>query len=145
MLQVKPLIPLKIVEWGWSFDGSAAATPGAVELIETDVAATVTAYVNADITKLDSDAKYFESLSAGNTTTYIFSIGTAASGYTASAEGTITAVRNLTGPQLGAPTNEFIQQFPLSQEPTIYPGSFTRIRVTFAAAVNMLCYLKLAA
>jgi hypothetical protein len=45
MLQVKPgaTTVLKIIEWGISFDGSAAATPGKVELIETDVAATVTA------------------------------------------------------------------------------------------------------
>jgi hypothetical protein len=53
LLQVKPFNLARIVEWGISFDGSAAATPGKVELIETDVAATVTASVDADVTKYD--------------------------------------------------------------------------------------------
>jgi hypothetical protein len=59
MLQFKPLVPAKIIEWGISFDGSAAATPGKVELIETDVAATVTASVNNDLTKWNGDAVQF--------------------------------------------------------------------------------------
>lgn len=62
LLQVKPLALMKVIEWGVSFDGSAAATPGKVELIETDVAATVTASVDNDITKLGdgvSDAEVF--------------------------------------------------------------------------------------
>jgi hypothetical protein len=80
MLQVKPsaTILAKIVEWGVSFDGSAAATPGKVELIETDVAATVTASVANDITKFDANA-----LSGGDPTTNLIQVGTAATGYTA--------------------------------------------------------------
>lgn len=31
---------VKVIEWGVSFDGSAAATPGIIELLQTDVAAT---------------------------------------------------------------------------------------------------------
>lgn len=140
LLQIKPGATqiVKITEWGISFDGSAAATPGKVELIETDVNATVTAFVSADFTKLDGDA-----LTAGDPTTAFFVTGTAGCGYTSSAEGSITAVRNLAGPQLIAPTNQFIQQFPLGQEPIIQPGKFGRIRVTFGATVNALCYLKM--
>src|SRR4051812_23590097 len=95
LLQFKPsaTIIAKIIEWGISFDGSSAATPGKVELIETDVAATVTAFVAADITKLDSDA-----LMGGDPTTNLIQVGTAASGYTASAEGTTTATRDLDAP-----------------------------------------------
>lgn len=140
MLQVKPgtTSVLRIIEWGYSFDGSAAATPGEIELIETDVAATVTASVAADITKVESDA-----LNLGDPTTNLISVGTSATGYTASVEGSITSVRNLAGPQLGAPTNQFIQQFPLGQEPVIQPSKFMRIRVTFGTTVNMYCYVKL--
>lgn len=138
MLQVKAsaTIAAKIVEWGISFDGSAAATPGKVELIETDVAATVTAAVAADITKLDSD-----SLVGGDQTTNLIQVGTTSTGYTATAEGTITVVRNLAGPQFIAPSSQFIQQFPLGREPVIQIGKFGRIRVTFAAAVNAYCYV----
>jgi hypothetical protein len=126
----------RIVEWGISFDGSANATPGKVELIETDVAATVTAAVAADITKLDGDA-----LANGDPTTNLIQVGTSATGYTATAEGSITSVRNLAGPQLIAPTNQFIQQFPLGREPVIQVSKFARIRVTFAAAINAYCYI----
>jgi hypothetical protein len=140
MLQVKAsaTIVAKIIEWGISFDGSAAATPGKVELIETDVAATVTASVANDITKYDSDA-----LVGGDPTTNLIQVGTSATGYTATVEGSITAVRNLAGPQLIAPTIQFIQQFPLGREPVIQVNKFGRIRVTFAAAVNAYCYVIL--
>lgn len=138
LLQVKPGTTniAKIVEWGISFDGSAAATPGKVELIETDVAATVTASVANDITKLDAAA-----LAGGDPTTALIAVGTTSTGYTASGEGTITAVRNLAGPQLIAPTNQFIQQFPLGREPIIQASKFGRIRVTFGTTVNAYCYM----
>jgi hypothetical protein len=35
LLQLKPFSPLKIVEWGVSFDGFAAAAPIKCELLET--------------------------------------------------------------------------------------------------------------
>lgn len=141
MLQIKPsaTIVARIAEWGISFDGSGAATPGKIELIETDVAATVTASVANDITKLDSDA-----LSGGDPTTNLIQVGTTATGYTATAEGSITAVRNLAGPQFIAPTTQFIQQFPLGREPVIQVNKFARIRVTFGTAVNCYCYVILA-
>lgn len=138
LLQVKPgaTVAARIVEWGISFDGSAAATPGKVELIETDVAATVTASVANDITKYDDAA-----LAGGDPTTALVAVGTTSTGYTASAEGSITAVRNLDGPQLIAPTNQYIKQFPLGERPLIQSGKFARIRVTFGTTVNAYCYM----
>ena len=140
LLQIKPGTTqmAEVIEYGISFDGSAAATPGKVELIETDVAATVTASVANDFTKLDAAA-----LSSGDPTTSLFSVGTTATGYTATAEGTITTVRNLAAPQLIAPTNQFIQQFPLGERPVIQTGKFARIRVTFGTSVNAYCYMIL--
>jgi hypothetical protein len=140
MLQVKPSATLiaKIVEWGCSFDGFAAALPGIVELIETDVAATVTACVAADITKVDGDA-----LMCGDVTTNLVQVGTTSTGYTSSNEGSIAAVRNLDGPQLIAPTNQFFKQFPLGNEPVIQVGKFARIRMTFGTSVNAFCYMLL--
>lgn len=138
LLQVKPgaTTRLKIIEWGISFDGSAAATPGKVELIETDVAATVTASAAADLTKFDDAA-----LLNGDPTTALIAVGTAATGYTASAEGTITAVRNLAPPQFIAPTTQYQFQMPLGREPIIQNGKFARVRVTFGAAVNAYTYM----
>lgn len=138
MLQVKASATLafKIIEWGFSSDGSSAATPGIVELIETDVAATVTASVAADITKYDAAA-----IMGGDPTTNLIQVGTTSTGYTASGEGSTTAVRNLAGPQLIAPTSQFIQQFPLGAEPVVQVAKFMRIRVTFGTSVNSFAYV----
>ena len=139
MLQIKPsaTIVAKIVEWGISFDGSAAATPGKVELLESDVAATVTAHVAADITKLDGDA-----LAGGDPTTNLIQVGTSATGYTSSSEGTTTVAR-MFDLQFIAPTSQYVKQFPLGREPVIQVGKFARIRVTFGAAINAYCYVIL--
>lgn len=128
----------KLKEWGISFDGSAAATPGKVECIETGtVAATVTAMVANDITKLGVDAA-----SQGDPTTALITVGTTSTGYTATAEGTITATRNLAPTLFLAPTTQPYQfQWPLGQEPIIQMGNLARIRVTFGTAVNALCYM----
>lgn len=139
MLQVKPsaTVRAKITEWGISFDGSAAAAGIKVELIETDVAATVTTLAAADLTKLDDPA-----LMGGDPTTNLIVVGTAATGYTATVEGTIAAVRNLDAPQYIAPTAAPMKwQFPLGQEPVIQISKFARIRVTAASAVNCYCYM----
>lgn len=137
MLQVKPSATntLKIVEWGISFDGSAAATPGKVELLETDVAATVTASAAADIVKLDGDA-----LNGGDPTTNLIPVGTTSTGYTSTGEGSITSVR-MFDVQFLPPTAPYVKQFPLGREPVVQISKFARIRVTFGTAVNAYCYM----
>lgn len=134
-LKASATLPFKIKEWGISFDGSAAATPIKVELLETDVAATVTAFAAADIHKYDGQA-----LMAGDPTTNILPVGTTSSGYTSSGEGSITAVREF-DVQLIAPTNQYVYQFPLGLEPVVQISKFARIRVTAGAAVNAYCYM----
>lgn len=138
VLQYKPSATIggTIVEWGVSFDASAAGVPGQVELIETDVAATVTAHVASGITKYDAKA-----LMGGDPTTNLIQVGTTATGYNATAEGTITDVRNLAGPQLIAPTNQNIIQLPLGRDPFCQINKFVRVRAKFAAVVNMYAYI----
>lgn len=137
LLQVKASAtkPLQIVEWGISFDGSAAATPIKVELLETDVAATVTAAAAADINKLDAEA-----LSGGDPTTNLIPVGTTSTGYTSSSEGSITAVR-MFDVQFIAPTNQYVKQFALGNEPVVQISKFARVRVTAGAAVNAYTYM----
>jgi hypothetical protein len=138
MLQIKSgaTTALRVVEWGISFDGAAAATPIAVEFVETDVAATVTTLAAADITKYDAEA-----IAAGDPTTALIAVGTAATGFTATAEGSSTVARNLDGPQLIAPTNQYVKQFPLGERPLIQSGKFLRVRVTAGTSVNAYCYV----
>lgn len=137
LLQFQPsaTVIAKIVEWGISFDGSAAATPGKVELVETSGAATVTASVTGDITKLDANA-----LAGGNPVTNLIQVGTTNTGYTASGEGTPGTCR-IFDQQLIAPTNQYVKQFPLGREPVVQVSTFCRIRVTFGTTVNAYCYM----
>jgi len=139
MLQVKMGATglMKVKAWGYSYSGFAAAAPGVIELIETDVAATVTAFVAADITKSDAAA-----LMAGDPSTAMISVGTSASGYTSTSEGTTTASRWLDGPAQSAPTTQYAWAFPLGDEPVIQPAKFLRVRVLFGTAVTMLCWVK---
>lgn len=134
LLQLKPFNTLKIVEWGISFDGFAAAQPIKCELLDTGtVFGTVTAAADADVTKLGSVEDAVASV-AGLT------LGTSATGYTCTSEGSITAVR-MFDVQFVAPTNQYIKQFPLGREPKAIIGNAVRIRVTAPAAVNAYAYM----
>jgi hypothetical protein len=119
---------VKIIEWGISFDGSSAATPGSVELIQTDVAATSGTSLTPT---LYGNPNGPASLCVGGTGATCFSPGT---------EGTITAVRSFGGGFI-AGTNQFVQQFPLGREPMVPISKFLRIRVKFGASVNCYCYI----
>ncbi len=128
--------PGKVVEWGISFDGAAAATPIKCELLTTgSVGATITEFVAADIITLDPNQ-------AAVTDDFPFAFTAAGdeSGYTATAEGSITATRVL-DVQFVAPTNQYVKQFPLGREPMFKASEFLRIRVTAGAAVNAYCYV----
>ena len=132
LLQVAPSTtrPIKVVEWGISFDGSSAATPIKCELIQTDVAATVTAHVAAGVQPYDDP----------NGPASTVTLSTTATGYTATAEGTITATR-YGDLQFIAPTGQYVKQYPLGREWQVPVSKFLRIRVTAGAAVNAYCYV----
>ena len=139
MLQVKSGLTVtrpKVVEWGISFDGSAAATPISCELITTGtVAATVTAHVAAGIENLDP---FGTTPTTGNP----FTFTTITTGYTASGEGTVTETNTLDA-QLVAPTNQYVKQWPLGREPFFSQLHYLRVRVHAGTAVNALCYVTI--
>lgn len=121
---------LHVIEWGISFDGNITAqagnTPIECELLQTDVAATVTS-VTPTVYGVDTTA----SLCIG---------GTSATGHSASAEGTITSTRVFDA-QLLYPTSGYVKQFPLGREPYVPVSKFLRVRVTAGSAVNAYCYI----
>jgi hypothetical protein len=137
LLQLKPFNPMKVCAWGISFDGSSAATPIAVELIETGtVNATVTIHTDAGIVKMGMPTDQTAASVAGLT------LATSGTGFTASAEGTITASRLFDGEQV-APTNQYIYQWPLGQEPYVPAANILRVRVHAGAAVNAVCWVEI--
>lgn len=121
---------IKVVEWGISFDGSTAATPIRCELVQTDVAATVAAHVAAGVQPYE-DAEAPASL---------MTLSTSATGYTATAEGSITATRQ-GDLQFVSPTTQYVKQWPLGREFAVPVSKFLRVRVTAAVAVNAYCYV----
>ena len=119
-----------IVEWGISFDGSAAAAPIKVEFFGCTGAATVTASAAADI------SKFTDPLGPAS----LMTLGVANTGYTATVEGTVANYRAF-DVQLIAPTNQYVKQWPLGREPAMALSTFARIRVTAAVGVNAYCYI----
>lgn len=143
MMQLVPAsgVIIRPIAWGISFDGSAAAVPGVVELIETDVLATSlsTAFVASDIQPYgDANAP----ANTAGTSGVPLNLGTGHSGFATAAvtEGTTTASR-MADLQLVAPTNQYVQQWPLGREFECIPGRALRVRVTFAVTVNMITWV----
>ena len=133
LLQILPTKRCRILEWGASFAGAAVAAGVEVELLDTAaVFATVTASVDADIHKVDSGS--IAASVAGLT------LGTAATGYTATAEGTVAATRILDAGYI-TPTNWFHRTFDTPREAII--GNSTRIRFKAAAGVVAICYMTI--
>lgn len=135
MLQLKPFNVGRITAWGISFDGSAAATPGKVELLETGtVFGTVTASADADVFKVGGGDQAAASVVG-------LTLGTSATGYTCTSEGSIVATKELDFALL-PPTAPYVYQFPLGNQPLMLIGNCYRIRVTFGAAINAYCWIE---
>src|SRR5206468_3214782 len=126
----------EIISWGYSV---SVTPPGisTVELLQTDVAATVTAHIASGIVARDPNA-----------TASLVTLGTAATGFAASAEGTITATRVFDTQLLGAAAGNTSlapppQQFMPDEERWIVARSkFLRVRTTFTSTAPLfLCWV----
>lgn len=138
---VKTMLQLKagtkgliITGWGYSLDTEQAAA-GTVELLKTDVAATVTATAAADIVAV-----------ATPTVTSTLSLGTSATGYTGSAEGSITTTSVFEAVKLGVSTTYgsdlFYQRyFERDERPFVAAGKILRVRVTAGTSAGMICWV----
>src|SRR5271166_392048 len=131
MLQVKPVNKIRIIEWGYNFIAVPTA-PLKMELVETGaVFATVTTGASVSV------VAYNDQSGAATTVT----MGTSATGFTASGEGTVTATRLL---DYNLDTGlYFKKQFPLGREPEVGAAQSLRIRATptTAAATTIACYI----
>jgi len=142
MLQLAPNVPIKVFEWGCSFDGISAATPGQVELIDTGtVPATVTTAfgVNDVQTFVNYDSPANTSGSGG----LPLGLGTTYSGFATAAttEGSYTAPTRMGDLQLVSPTNQYLKQYPLGREFYVPAGHFLHVRANFGTSVNMYAYV----
>lgn len=126
---------MTLISWGFSIDDPPGAD-AVVELIQTDVAATVTAHVAAGVQPLDPNAP-----------ASLLTLGTANTGYTASAEGTTTASRIFDAVSLSSVSAEaatgmlYTYQWMPDERPIVAVSKFLRVRVTTpTTAVDMRCW-----
>jgi hypothetical protein len=125
---------IQLLEWGWSSDDPPGAD-GVIELLQTDVAATVTAHVAAGIQPLDPNGT--ASLCVG---------GTALTGYTATVEGSTTATRTFDAISLSSVSGEsglsYVRQWMPDARPIIPISKFLRVRATTpTTAIDLRCYV----
>ena len=143
MMQLKfaTSVVAQILEWGISFDGTTANTPGKVELVETGtVFATVTtAFAAADVQPWGDPTA--DANTAGSSGTPL-NLATTASGFASAAgtEGSTTTTRMLDC-GLIAPTNQYVKVFTPGNEPLVKAATALRVRTTFGTTVNALIYL----
>lgn len=114
---------LTIISWGYSVNQVAF---GVIDLCTQNVADTVTAHTATGVPSLDPNAP-----------PSLLTLGTAATGYAASAQGTPTVTRMFDSQQLGATAgmNElnYSYQFMPDERPIVAVSSFLKIRATYTA------------
>jgi len=138
LLQLKPALPIKVIEWGISFSGFAAAAPGKVELLTTGVIyGTVTAFAAADVMPYDDPNAPVNTAGVNGVP---LNLGVTESGYTCTNEAAIVATRYGDVQQI-SPTGQYVKQFPLGREFGVPALGCLRVRVTFAASVYAVCYV----
>lgn len=135
MLQIKaPATAGMVIEaWGFTTD-SAVGASSTIELLTTDVAATVTAHVAAGVLSYGKP----QAVSA-------VQLGTTGTGYTASGEGSIAAGKVYDAVLLGATTTlaPFNRVFAERERPYLAANSFLRVRANVATtATNLLCWVR---
>jgi hypothetical protein len=127
---------MQLISWGFTIDG-APGDGSVFELLQTDVAATVTAHSASGVQPLDPNAP-----------ASLVTLSTTGTGFTASAEGTTTATRvfdvvsTSSSPSLTGGVNPYRYQWMPDERPIIGTSKFLRVRVTTpTTAVNMRCFV----
>lgn len=131
MLQVATpsTLEISVVSWGISFDGATFGTKVQCELLQTDVAATVTTG-SGHITQVGGPAQLGSQVTVGTTST----------GYTSTAEGTITATRLFDVQNVDGSAG-YSYTWSLGNYPVVSVSKFLRIRVQTGTAVNAICWV----
>jgi hypothetical protein len=124
---------IQIISWGFSLESPGG--DGAIELIQTDVAATVTAHAASGV----------QPLSPGLPAS-LMTLGTTATGFTATNEGTPTATVALDVQSLSSTSGEspliYTYQWMPDERFVVAVSKFLRVRAyTPAGATNMRCWI----
>ena len=118
---------IQLISWGFTLD---TATAGVVELLQTNVAATVTAHVAAGVQPLDP-----------NSPASLLTLGVSNTGYTATVEGATTVTRVFDVQQVAAsapPNLSYFYQWAPGERPIVAVSTVLRVRTTFAATTSSM-------
>lgn len=126
---------IQLISWGYSLDAAPTSAIGKIELVETDVAATVTAHSASGVQPI------YPGLPAS-----LMTLSTSGTGFTATVEGSTTTTRSFDNqivPAIGQdPSNTWYEyQWMPDERPWVNVSKFLRVRATFGAAVNMLTWI----
>lgn len=124
-------LQIRIIEWGISFNGSAAGVPAVCELVQNATASTMSsAHSTTTIQPIGDSTK-----ASGLT------MGTGASGY---GNGAITSATpdKYFDAQLVGPTSQYVIMYPLGREPVVAASKYCQLRVNTAATLTALAYIK---
>lgn len=133
-LDVPTTMRLQILEWGISFDATAASTGTAnVELCQGTTASTMsTAHTNATVLAVGMDGAATSRLNYGTTSDTGYGNGSIASTTT---ELTFDKLyMNLTG--------SYMKMWPLGEQPMCDADSFVQLRVNTSATANAIAYIR---
>ena len=121
---------LTVISWGFTVSSAVAGTQ--IELVSANAAATVTAHVASGLAPLDPNAP-----------ASLLTLGTAATGYNATAEGSITSTRVFDAQVLASGfTGMYDYQFMPDERPILATSSFLRIRGwTPSSGPNIMCWV----
>jgi hypothetical protein len=127
---------IQLISWGFSIDDPPGAD-AVIELFQTDMSAIVSWHIAAGVPALDPNAP-----------ASLLSLGTAATGYTSSAEGTTTAARVFDAVSVSSTSAEaavgmlYTYQWMPDERPIIAVSKFLRVRATTpTTAVDMRCWV----
>lgn len=138
MLQIAPpsTRQIAVLAWGFSVDDPPGAD-AVFELIQTDVAATVTAHVATGVIP-----------AVPGMPASLVTLGTSATGYSASVEGTPTSTRLFDTVSMSsvsaeaAPVLTYAKKFDDYEIPIVAVSTFLRVRATTpTTAVDMRCWV----
>lgn len=125
---------IQLVSWGYEL-AAASTSANAIELIETDVAATVTAHVAGGVVPLNPGAP-----------TSSVVLGVAATGYNASGEGTPATSRLFDYDRIAPTASESGKRYNRVwaewERPIVDVSKFLRVRTTFAgSSATFACWV----
>jgi hypothetical protein len=132
-LQIPDAGQIELIEWGVSFDGSAAATPALLEVASTDAGSTMTTAHTTTTVK---------NLLDPNGAASRLTMGTTGTGFGNGAITTNTTLR-MADRQYVAPTNQYVKMWPLGVYPKFGNGAtenFLQFRINTTATVNAIIY-----